>query len=240
MKNISFLYSRLDNVIEYSQALNIEKRYFSLWDKDSDSYIENGNLIIGKRNFPVSDIFLKGPHNLQNIMAALLALSGIYPTWDQKLAADVLSKFKGLSHRLEYVDTIEGVAFYNDSKATTLDSLEAALRSYNEPVILIAGGKNKGSDFRDLNKVVKEKVKEVVAIGKAGEDIETAWSHLVPVHKSWNFEEAVNWAYDLGRKTGGIVLLSPACASFDMFENFEDRGNQFKKIVRHLADGTKV
>ena len=144
-----------------------------------------------------------------------------------------LKTFKGLPHRLEHVRTIKEVEWYNDSKATNVDSVRYALGSFDNPIILIAGGKDKDSDFNMLRKYVKDHVISVILIGAAAQKIENALKDITLIQKAETIKEAVIKSHNYS-KAGDVVLLSPGCASFDMFENFEDRGNQFKDLVREL------
>lgn len=141
-----------------------------------------------------------------------------------------LKEFKGLEHRLEYVGTIRGIRFINDSKATNVNSVKYALEKVHFPVILILGGKDKGGNFRLLHSIVRQKVKKVILIGEAKQKIEKELSRIVPIEAADSLGEAFNLACQAGCK-GDTVLLSPGCASFDMFANFEERGKEFKKLV---------
>ena len=142
-----------------------------------------------------------------------------------------LKEFKGLEHRLEYVDTIRGIRFINDSKATNVDSVRYALEAASTPVILIVGGRDKGGDFGVLRPFIKEKVKELILIGEAKEKIRKELRGIKPIEEADSLEEAFNLAHQAAEK-GDTILLSPGCASFDMFANFEARGKKFKKLVR--------
>jgi len=150
------------------------------------------------------------------------------------MIAETLRKFEGVEHRLEFVKEINGVKYYNDSKATTVESLWYALKSFTAPIVLIAGGKDKGSDFSKLDDLIAERVKEVVLIGKAAKKMKDTWKDIKPLRTVANLKSAVETAAEIAHK-GDVVLLSPACASFDMFKDFEDRGKKFKEIVNHLA-----
>jgi UDP-N-acetylmuramoylalanine--D-glutamate ligase len=166
-------------------------------------------------------------------MAASLAarLAGIR----EDTIKNVLKEFKGIEHRLEFVTEINGVFFINDSKATTVESLAVALTSFESPIILIAGGKDKGSDYSKLNRLILENTKHVVLIGTAKTKMAKAWDNIIPLHPAETLAEAVEKAFDLASR-GDNILLSPACSSFDMFKDFEDRGHSFKEIVRQLKN----
>jgi len=178
------------------------------------------------------DLGLPGPHNLGNALAALAAAAavGVEPAD----AAEVLRSFSPLEHRLEAVGEVDGVAYVNDSKATNVDAVGCALRSYDAPIVLIAGGKDKGADFSVLADLVRERVKSLVLIGEAADTMERALSGTAPVARADTLREAVETARD-SASPGDVVLLSPACASFDMFDDFEDRGRQFKRAVHDVA-----
>lgn len=179
----------------------------------------------------VDQMILRGEHNYMNVMAAALAAKNAGISNNQ--ICEVLRNFKGVEHRLEFVADKHGIKYINDSKATTVESLSYALQSFDSPIVLIAGGKDKGSDFTKLNEHISRYVKEIVLIGAATDKMERAWSGLKPIHKASSLAAAVKIATSAAAP-GEVVLLSPACASFDMFSDFEDRGRQFKKMVQEL------
>lgn len=158
---------------------------------------------------------------------------------DLDICFKVLLEFKGIEHRMEFVANIGGVDFVNDSKGTNVDSTIWGLKNSVKPLILIAGGRDKGSDFSVIKDLVKEKVKHLVLFGKAKEKINKALGSTVKTSQAKDMEEAVNMAFSQA-KNGDCVLLSPMCASFDMFSNYEERGRIFKDIVRNLASSCKV
>ncbi len=182
---------------------------------------------------PISEIRLRGSHNLENVLACAAAgiAAGVAP--DQ--IADAVRSFQPVEHRLEYVATIRGVAFFNDSKATNVDSALKAIEAFTEPLLVIMGGRDKGADFSTLRQAATGHVKELVLIGEAASKIEEAVSDLVPALRATNMENAVRLAFQRARM-GDVVLLAPACASFDMFRNFEDRGKVFKAAVLKLKE----
>lgn len=184
-----------------------------------------------QQQISVKRTLLRGPHNRYNMaVAALLSvLKGVPP----ETIAGVLENFPGVEHRLEAVRTIDGVQFVNDSKATTVAALGFALRSFSEPIVLIAGGKDKGGDFSELNDLLKKHAHTVVVIGEAAGRMKEAWKKVLPVFDAASLEEAVHIARKLA-EAGDVVLLSPACSSFDMFKDYEDRGRQFKSIVKNI------
>jgi UDP-N-acetylmuramoylalanine--D-glutamate ligase len=147
---------------------------------------------------------------------------------------DSLREFPGLEHRLEFVRELEGIKYINDSKGTNVGAVEKSLEGFSEPIILIAGGRDKEGDFARLRPLIQEKVKALVLIGEASGKIEGALGDLTHALHAPHLKEAVETAREMAR-SGDVVLLSPACASFDMFRDFEDRGRQFKKIVMELS-----
>lgn len=196
-------------------------------------YVENGKVVSSMENHAgvicdVSGIAIKGVHNLENSMAAVAAalLLGCSP----EIIAHTLKEFKGLEHRLEFVREVNGVKYINDSKGTNVGAVMKSIEGFSEPVLLIAGGRDKGSDFTPLRPLIKEKVKKLILIGEAREKIKSALEQITETVYADSLEEAVDTARR-GAVNGDVVLLSPACASFDMFKNFEDRGRQFKDIV---------
>lgn len=180
---------------------------------------------------PVGDIFIPGPHNLENVLAAV-GLS-YYAGVDTDSIMSAVRSFKGVEHRVEFVDTIKGITFFNDSKGTNPDASIQAVRAMNKPTILIAGGMDKGSDFNELIESFGPEIKDMILIGETKELIaETASKHgFTSVHKVMTMKEAVDLAYDLAGDNYN-VLLSPACASWDMYESYEVRGDEFKALVR--------
>ncbi len=206
---------------------------FSVEWRNTEVHAEPGGKLymdkIGLMNS--NDIKLKGVHNLSNVCAAVAVAGSI--GFGNDIIIDTLRTFAGVEHRLEFVRLIGGVSFINDSKGTNVDSVFWALKAISTPVILIAGGRDKAGDFGRLNDQVKEKVKEVLLIGEAASKIELAWKHITECKRATDMKEAVNIAYKDARD-GDTVLLSPGCASFDMYKNFEERGKDFKKAVMAL------
>jgi UDP-N-acetylmuramoylalanine--D-glutamate ligase len=181
---------------------------------------------------PVSEIPLRGAHNVENVLAATACAlwTGMAP--DQIRSG--IARFRAVAHRIELVRAVGGVRFYNDSKATNVDSTIKALESFSEPIVLIAGGKGKGQDFTPLADVARGRVVHGVVIGEDGPNIGRALaSAAIPVTPAASMDEAIRTARALAAP-GAVVLLSPACASFDMFDNFEHRGDVFKKLVERL------
>lgn len=183
-----------------------------------------------------ADVPLPGRHNAANALAALTLLRAAdYPA--EALRAGLLT-FPGVEHRIEFVAEIDGVRYYNDSKSTNIDSLKVALESFPAPVVLLAGGQGKGADYGALADLVKARVAHLVVFGEDAPALRAAFGGLVPTETADGLREAALLARAAARP-GGVVLLSPACASFDMFENFEARGRAFKQWVRELADAAE-
>jgi UDP-N-acetylmuramoylalanine--D-glutamate ligase len=205
-------------------------------EPNQGGFIRNGqmNLQTGGETLKMSiyDFALKGIHNQYNTMAAGLAALTIGIRKDK--IREAVQSFESLEHRMEYVSTVRGVEFVNDSKATNVNSTWYALESMQKPVILILGGIDKGNDYSLVRSLVKEKVKAIVCLGLDNRKIHEAFQNDVPVIvNTGSARDAVKSSFHLADK-GDVVLLSPACASFDLFKNYEDRGNQFKEAVRDL------
>ncbi len=198
-------------------------------------YLENGLITIaneGKKfQLDTSRILIRGPHNQENIMASALVASlfGV----SEKTIKRIIYNFKGLEHRLEKVAEIEGVEFYNDSKATNVDATLKSIQSFDQRIILILGGRDKHGNFTKLREEINKRVKKIILIGEAREKIKKSLENTVSSRYVSSLKEAVKLSFDLADR-GDIVLLAPACASFDMFENFEHRGKVFKKEVLKL------
>jgi len=200
------------------------------------SYIAENKLIIetnkGKYTMDRDLLSLKGTHNLYNSMAAGIAAK-VTEIRDDRIRAS-LSDFSGVEHRLEMVARVRGVDYINDSKATNVNSCWYALQSVNTPIVLILGGTDKGNDYTEIEELVKLKARALIFLGVDNAKLHTFFDGKVPVTTdARSMQEAVNQAYQLAKK-GDTVLLSPCCASFDLFKNYEDRGEQFKICVRNL------
>jgi len=210
--------------------------FFSTSKKVSNGcYLENNEVRFVRNDAvefscKVSDIFIKGEHNIQNAMAVIIAAK-IFNLDNEKILK-ALKSFKGVEHRLELVRVIDGVKFINDSKATNVDSLFVALKSFDDPIFLILGGKDKGNDYQMIESLVIEKVKKIYAIGSSAEKVFNYFHSKVKTEIKKDFDEVINTAISEARE-GDVVLLSPACASFDMFDNYEHRGKVFKQIVNN-------
>ena len=236
----SFIYCYDDPVLHErvpGMEIAAEHLSFSLKEKQGQTaWREDNNLIINyKKNkitMSIMDLSLQGGHNVYNSMAA--GIAGQVLNIRKELIRESLSDFKGVEHRLESVLKVHGIQFINDSKATNVNSVWYALESMNTKVVWIAGGIDKGNDYSMLTGLVQEKVKALICLGKDNEKLVRAFRDVVPtIVETQSMEEAVRNAYFLAAD-GDTVLLSPACASFDLFDNYEDRGRQFKRAVRNL------
>jgi UDP-N-acetylmuramoylalanine--D-glutamate ligase len=200
-------------------------------------YVDDDELVLrddgrDTRLMKSAEIPLPGGHNAENAMAA--ALVGHCLDVSARSIRSSIRSFSGLEHRLEKVLTLQGVEFVNDSKATTVDAAIKALESFDRTVVLILGGRDKGSDFRLLRRPVRKKVKKIILLGEATPKIKPALRGTVPTEEARSLGEAVRKSY-AAAAPGEIVLLAPACTSFDMFRNFEARGRAFKREIRRLA-----
>jgi UDP-N-acetylmuramoylalanine--D-glutamate ligase len=204
--------------------------------------IRQGACLVGKemmininpnpQSMSIEELALQGKHNIYNSMAASVA-SKLFDIRKESIR-ESLSDFHNVEHRLEHIGKVHGIDFINDSKATNVNSTWYALESMSQPVIWIVGGQDKGNDYSQLTELVKEKVKAIVCLGVDNKKIIEAFQGVVEVIvETSSAMEAVKASYRLGKK-GDVVLLSPACASFDLFENYEDRGHQFKAAMRSL------
>jgi len=199
-------------------------------------FLKDGRIVLRDRAetavMKASEVRLPGLHNLENVMAAALVghLFGVAPGGMRA----TIKGFKGLEHRLENVQTIKGVLFVNDSKATTVDATIKALESFDRKIVLILGGKDKGGDFTLLRRPLEKKVRKVLLIGQAAGKIRAAVEGTVPIETAASFKELVRKGFEAALP-GDVVLLAPACTSWDMFNNFEERGRTFKREVKNLA-----
>jgi UDP-N-acetylmuramoylalanine--D-glutamate ligase len=238
----AFIYCADDEVI--SKFMNIIKPSakcypFSIKKKiqDEGAYLENETQLIININqnqltMTIEELALQGKHNVYNAMAASIASRIVDVRKD--IVRESMTDFVNAEHRLEFVATINGIEFINDSKATNVNSTWYALESMVKPVVWVVGGVDKGNDYNQLIDLVKSKVKAIVCLGTDNQKIIDSFSSVVEtIVEAKSAKEAVAHSYQIGKK-GDVVLLSPACASFDLFENYEDRGMQFKGAVRSL------
>lgn len=214
-----------------------EKLLFTTKDKSEHAVFVSGNQLISnfegeeQNIIDINEILIPGPHNLQNAATAV-CVSSIFKI-EPKIIKEVLRTFAGVEHRLEKLGQVAGVNFVNDSKATNVDSVCYAIRSVTPPIFLIAGGRDKGAPYDKIAEVGKNHIKEIYAIGEAKEKIFEQLGKTIPVHLTDKLEKAVQLSFEKATP-GSTVLLSPGCASFDMFENFEHRGQVFKEAVASL------
>ncbi len=203
---------------------------------EQGAWVRNGNIVFRdpksqqREVMQVSEIPLKGAHNLENVLAAVCA--SVLMGCSHEKIRQAVRDFKAVEHRLEFVSTIRGVDYYNDSKATNVDATIKALESFPANIHLILGGKDKGSDYTVLNDLLRQRVKRVYTIGAAAAKIESQIKN-VEVVRAETLENAIRKANAVAQP-GDVVLLAPACASFDQFKNYEHRGKAFKEIVQTL------
>lgn len=234
-----FIYNADDKTITAEmekRSIPAKKLPFSLTQELKEGgYVANKQLIINFNNqftMSIHELALKGKHNTQNSLAS--GLAGRILDIRKEIVRESLSDFVNVEHRLEFVAKVCGIEFINDSKATNVNSTWFALESMEQPTVWIVGGVDKGNDYSELVELVKEKVKAIICLGKDNQKIMDAFSGYVEtIVEAGSAMEAVAYGYRLAKKDE-TVLLSPACASFDLFENYEDRGNQFKEAVRSL------
>lgn len=235
-----FIYWNEDPYIrkELSERQIKAKTYPFALEKSEDlaAYIENELIKIntGNRTFqtPVSELTLRGQHNMYNSMAA--GITAVLANISDESIREAFRTFKGAEHRLERVANVKGVTYINDSKATNVNSCWYALQSMTTPVVLILGGKDKGNDYTEIEALVKEKVSALICLGVDNSKLHAFFDGKVfHIEDAGSMKEAVEAAYRLAKK-GDTVLLSPCCASFDLFKSYEDRGTQFKEMVKSL------
>jgi UDP-N-acetylmuramoylalanine--D-glutamate ligase len=237
--NEDYLILNKDNESTIKSLTNPQSQiyYFSLNKKvENGCYCHDSNIYFAKDGkdeliCSFSNISLKGEHNYANAMSVIIAAKII--GLDNNKIKDSLGNFRGVEHRLEFVRELNGVSFINDSKATNIDSVWYALRSFDNPIFLILGGQDKGNDYNQIKDLVEEKVKKIYAIGSSAEKIFNYFHSMIKVEIKSSLELAVASA-NMEARENDIVLLSPACASFDMFQNYEHRGKVFKEAVNKL------
>lgn len=235
-KDDAVLMKHLENHILKPKIATFTMKEIKGKPEEDGAFLREGNieiLINGEyTEVSIHDLKIQGKHNIYNTMAA--GISAKAAGLRKEKFKDCFSSFQGLEHRLEFVATIRGVDFINDSKGTNLNSVWFALESMKKPVVLILGGQDKGNNYDEIMELVMEKVHGIVCLGINNEPIIKAFSGLVnQIVETSSAKDAVNAAYALADK-GDVVLLSPGCASFDLFKNFEDRGRQFKDAVLNL------
>lgn len=236
--NDFFIYNIDDeNITNNIANVKSKKLPFSITIEDlsEGAFLKDGKIIlkVGEKFLEMmsDEIQIKGKHNIYNSMAA--AMAAMVNNIKNPIIRNTLKTFKGVEHRLETVLTIRGIEFINDSKATNVNSVWFALEAMTKPTVLILGGIDKGNDYSEILQLVRKKVKAIVALGKDNTKIIDFFSKFVNVVSTNNIQDAVNQSYMIANE-GDVVLLSPACASFDLFKNYIDRGIKFKETVRNL------
>jgi len=231
---LNFSRNHLDRYKDMREYLKAKKRIFMNQDKDDYLVLNYQDPIRGElaKEAKAKVVYFSQDEDLNPNQSAVLAVASILGI-GRELALNVFREFKGIEHRMEYFTEINNVKFINDSKATTVDSTIWALKNISCPVILIAGGRDKGSDYRPILDLIQKKVRNVILIGEAKEKIKDVLTGFLPIDEARSLEEAVNTAF-YKANSGDCVLLSPMCSSFDMFSNYEERGRVFKKAVYDL------
>jgi UDP-N-acetylmuramoylalanine--D-glutamate ligase len=220
------------NGIEKFPAICPRKITFSAYSNQADFQLSDGAIVYQNQAvLRLSDTRLRGLHNIENLMATLAA--GMARGLSFKEMVPPLCEYEPRPHRCEFVREVSGVEYVNDSKATNLDAVDKALRAQSKPVILIAGGKDKGFSFDPLRSLVKEKVRSTILIGEMADSIRRSWSGAVECEIANSLADAVERAH-ASAKHGEVVLFSPGTSSFDMFKSYADRGDQFRALVRAL------
>ena len=231
--DIAIINTENEESLKVTEDIESTKYYYGSDKNNKAYYDEEGIYYDGKLVIKTSDIILKGNHNYQNICAAILAVK-VYGISDESII-NVLKSFGGVEHRLEYVTTYNGIRFYNDSKATNCVSTNIALKSFDDPTILLLGGTDRGHSFYDLEESLKN-VKCIMAYGETKDRIEDfCKDEGITCYKSDNLRESMMKVKEV-MESGDVVLLSPACASWDQYKKFEDRGNEFKDLVREITN----
>jgi UDP-N-acetylmuramoylalanine--D-glutamate ligase len=233
-----FIYNADDsNTLETMKNSRVQKLGFSVAKEiPVGAFHKNGNMNFawfGKASKVCSsqELFIKGEHNIANALA-VMAVAKLLNIPNQKIR-DAFSSFKGVEHRIEFVRELNGVEYYNDSKATNVDSVVVALKSFEKPIYLILGGKDKGNNYDDIKDLVKQHVKKIYAIGISAQKVADYFGSFIETEKKESLEACVE-AANKEAETDSVLLLSPACASFDMFNNYEHRGQIFKDAVNKL------
>jgi len=226
-----------DNNYLYKGNPNIQSRieFFLLRDTRCKAFIRNNKIIIKQHKeeelMDISELAIPGVHNLYNSLAAVIAANAMGIS--NAALKQALMTFQGVNHRLEFVRILNGIKFINDSKATNINSAMYALDTFNEPIVWIAGGRADNNDYSELDDLVATKVKKIICIGEEAEAIYSHYNSIKPAIICHTFPEAIWEAFE-SAQAGDVVLFSPACKSFDMFNNFEHRGDVFKEIVNKL------
>ena len=228
------IYNADDSLVNAIQTKAKKLPISLIYEQKEGGYLNNNELIIKLNNqtMTIQELALQGKHNMFNSMAAAMA-ARVFEVKDVVIRQSMLD-FQNVEHRLEYVLTVHGIDFINDSKATNVNACWFALESMQKNVVWIVGGVDKGNDYSELDEMVTDKVKAIICLGQNNQKIIKSFQGKVDtIVQASSMSEAVNQSFSLANK-GEVVLLSPACASFDLFANYEDRGFQFKKAVRAL------
>lgn len=231
------LRDKLKNFEKNVSVISVNENLYES-DFNSGAYMMNGMLYyFNKKKNQLDDVvlrkdvYIKGNHNIYNVLASIIAAKRFGISCDE--IEKTLIEFKGVEHRIEFVRELNGVSYYNDSKATNIDALIVALKSFEKNIVLILGGKDVDNDYSVVKNLVTNRVKEIIAVGSSKEKINNFFSSFKKVYTAESFEDVVRYSNKISI-AGDTVLLSPACKSFDMFNNFEERGTKFKELVNNL------
>lgn len=232
---LNFTCNHLDRYKDLEEYLRAKKRIFMNQDESDYLVLNNDDPVVKDlaRETKANVVYFSRKPKLNPNQAAVLAVASILGV-NKELCWEIFREFKGIEHRLEYVAEINKVAFINDSKSTTVDSTAWAFKNISSPIILIAGGRDKGIEYSIISGLIRKKARAVILFGEAREKIKNALIGISSIHGASTLEEAVRLAFSKA-KPGDCVLLSPMCSSFDMFLNYEERGKVFKQAVLNLA-----
>jgi UDP-N-acetylmuramoylalanine--D-glutamate ligase len=224
-------------VVESVKKIKAKKVFFSLKESLEEGASYNGKSILlrlqgAEETYSLEKTPLKGIHNVENMLATI-TVARLYGCSKRAIEA-AMNRFRGLPHRVEFIREVDGVRYYDDSKGTNVGSVVKSLQGFSEPVILIAGGKDKNGDLSPLRELIRSRVKRLILIGEAKERMGRELGHLTDTATAKTLEEAVALAHQSAKK-GEVVLLSPACSSFDMFKDYKERGNVFKEAVERIG-----
>lgn len=234
-ENLAIIWKEDPVASQYISGIPSKINYFSTQDPSQAAYITEDYILVGDCMIDLNILPIKGPHNAKNTAAAVLVAKALGVSNGKILEA--LPHFVNEAHRLEFSGEYQGIKFYNDSKATNVDSVFYALNSFKNNIILILGGVDKGNDYQEIDELVKSRVKALVFMGTNNKKLEEFYqNHSIPKVSTYSIKEAFDACISLATD-GDTVLLSPACASFDLFKNYLDRGNQFKNQVNKLIHG---
>jgi len=231
---LNFTPDHLDRYADMQDYYQAKKRLFMNQEKEDFAVLNCNDQYVKKmaQGIRANIVFFDKDNEMNENFSAVRKVAQIIKI-EEKVIDKVFSDFKGIEHRLEYVGECKGVGFINDSKATNVESTLWALQNINKPIILIAGGRNKGLSFSKIKPFIKQKVKFLVLIGEAKEVLKEEFKDTAKIYEASSLEEAVNSSFHKAQY-GDVVLLSPMCASFDMFKNYEERGDAFRNIVKEL------